>query len=53
MPYQLPYNAKDRHSGERGLIGLFLGTSFLKQFEFMMENWINYPNGFATDSGEG
>ena len=51
MPYQVPYNPKDRHSGERGLIGLFLGTSFLKQFEFMMENWINYPNGFATDPG--
>jgi deferrochelatase/peroxidase EfeB len=51
MPYQIPYDPKDRHSGERGLIGLFLGASFLKQFEFAMENWINYPNGFATDPG--
>ncbi len=38
---------ENRNSGERGLIGLFMGASFLKQFEFVMENWINNPQGFS------
>ena len=47
MPYQIPYDPENRHTGERGLIGLFMGASFLKQFEFVMENWINNPQGFS------
>lgn len=49
MPYQLPYRPQDRDdpNTERGLVGFFLGTSFLDQFEFLQHNWMNAP--FYTD----
>lgn len=49
MPYQNPYMENDRHnpSTERGLVGLFLGTSLLKQFEQVFGSWIN--GSFFTD----
>jgi deferrochelatase/peroxidase EfeB len=45
--YQIPYCAENRHQGERGLIGFFLGTSFIDQWEFVQRSWINNANGFA------
>ena len=49
MPYQLPYKSDNRNdpTTERGLCGLFLGTSMLEQFEFVQHNWINHA--FYTD----
>jgi deferrochelatase/peroxidase EfeB len=48
MPYQLPYNPDnpDDPATERGLAGLFLGTSLMEQWEFVQHNWINNPDGF-------
>jgi deferrochelatase/peroxidase EfeB len=47
IAYQLPYDANDRNTGERGLMGLFVGTSLGQQFEFLMSNWLNSPSGFG------
>ncbi|MDB5469127.1 MAG: Dyp-type peroxidase family [Caulobacter sp.] len=47
MPYQRPYVAENRDTGERGLMGLFMGASLNVQFEFVMDTWINSPNGFG------
>ncbi len=47
MAYQLPYDAKDRNTGERGLMGLFVCAMLSQQFEFLMENWLNSPSGFG------
>ena len=49
MPYQSPYRPENRDdpNTERGLMGFFLGTSFLDQFEFVQHNWINAA--FYTD----
>lgn len=54
MPYQLPYDPNDRNTGERGLVGWFLGTSFLEQFEFLLSNWTNNSSGFfiVTDAAD-
>ncbi|HEX3464034.1 MAG TPA: hypothetical protein VHS78_08310, partial [Candidatus Elarobacter sp.] len=41
MPYQIPYDPKDRNTGERGLMGFFIGASLLDSFEFLMETWVN------------
>jgi deferrochelatase/peroxidase EfeB len=47
MAYQLPYDANNRDTGERGLVGLFCGASLMLQFEFLMKTWINNPSGFG------
>ncbi|MDQ0462794.1 deferrochelatase/peroxidase EfeB [Caulobacter ginsengisoli] len=47
IAYQLPYNAENRNTGERGLMGLFVGASLRQQFEFLMANWLNSPSGFG------
>lgn len=44
--YQIPYREDDRHSGERGLMGFFMGTSFGDQFEFVQASWVNNRAGF-------
>ncbi|MBV8370347.1 MAG: hypothetical protein JO036_15680 [Candidatus Eremiobacteraeota bacterium] len=41
MPYQLPYDPNDRNTGERGLMGFFIGASLRDSFEFLMETWVN------------
>lgn len=41
MPYQMPYDARNRDSGERGLMGFFLCACLTEQFEFVQDNWIN------------
>ena len=47
LPYQIPYDPGNRDTGERGLVGWFLGTSFLEQFEFLLASWIN-SSSFST-----
>jgi deferrochelatase/peroxidase EfeB len=49
MAYQDPYDSNNRDTGERGLLGLFMGTSFLEQFEFVMQDWVNNQTGFGTE----
>lgn len=44
--YQIPYDATNRDSGERGLLGLFMGASLLTQFEFLQNTWLG--TGFVT-----
>jgi hypothetical protein len=41
MPYQIPYDPNDRNTGERGLMGLFIGASLRDSFEFLMDTWVN------------
>jgi len=41
MPYQIPYCATDRYSGEVGLMGLFLCASLGQQFDFVLGQWVN------------
>jgi len=49
MPYQLPYKeGTSRDTGERGLMGFFLGATLVGQFEFVQQNWINDSSGFST-----
>jgi deferrochelatase/peroxidase EfeB len=47
MPYQRPYDATNRDTGERGLMGLFMGASLAAQFEFIMDTWVNNAGGFG------
>jgi deferrochelatase/peroxidase EfeB len=49
MPYQIPYEPENRDdpATERGLVGMFLGTSLLQQFEQVFGQWINAQ--FFTD----
>lgn len=44
--YQIPYDENDRHTGERGLMGFFMGSSFVDQFEFVQASWVNNRAGF-------
>ncbi|HEY5724168.1 MAG TPA: hypothetical protein VIT45_17800 [Allosphingosinicella sp.] len=44
--YQIPYDENDRDSGERGLMGFFMGSSFVDQFEFVQASWVNNRAGF-------
>lgn len=47
MAYQQPYDANNRNTGERGLMGLFVCAMLAQQFEFLMANWLNSPGGFG------
>jgi len=44
--YQIPYDGDDRNTGERGLMGFFMGSSFGDQFEFVQASWVNNRAGF-------
>jgi deferrochelatase/peroxidase EfeB len=49
MPYQLDYkDGTSRDTGERGLMGFFLGSTLVGQFEFVQQNWINNSSGFSS-----
>jgi deferrochelatase/peroxidase EfeB len=52
LPYQIPYDPDNRDTGERGLVGWFLGTSFIEQFEFLLANWINASFFTAIDPAD-
>jgi deferrochelatase/peroxidase EfeB len=42
LPYGPPYDPAHPDDGiERGLLGLFIGTSLKDQFEFLMSDWAN------------
>jgi hypothetical protein len=45
--YQIPYDESDRNTGERGLMGFFMGSSLGDQFEFVQHNWVNNRAGFS------
>ena len=47
-PYQIPYDAADRNSGTRGLMGFFMGASLNYQFEFVQKSWMNASTGFSV-----
>jgi deferrochelatase/peroxidase EfeB len=52
LPYQIPYDPNNRNTGERGLVGWFLGTSLMEQFEFLLSTWINNTFFSVTDAAD-
>ena len=45
--YQTPYAPDRPDTGERGLMGFFMGACLADQFEFVQQSWVNNPSGFS------